>query len=58
MSEIVNGHEPYEGENQLDVAMKIRDQGCTPSIPDDCDPVLAELMQMCWKVNPDDRPVS
>ncbi len=46
------------GENQIDVAMKIRDQGYTPSIPDDCDPVLKELMQMCWKVNPDDRPVS
>jgi serine/threonine protein kinase len=58
VSEIVNGHEPHEGENQLNVAMQIRDEGYTPPIPDDCDPVLRELMQMCWRVNPDDRPVS
>lgn len=58
VSEIVNGHEPHIGENQIDVAMKIRDQGYIPSLPDDCDPVLKELMQMCWKYNPDDRPVS
>lgn len=57
MSEIVNGYEPHAGENQIDVAMKIRDQGYTPSIVDDCDPVLKELMQMCWKFTPDDRPV-
>jgi predicted Ser/Thr protein kinase len=56
VSEIVNGHEPHEGENQLNVAMQIRDEGYTPPIPDDCDPVLRELMQMCWRVNPDDRP--
>jgi hypothetical protein len=35
-----------------------RDEGLTPKIPDDCPALLAELMQMCWKKDPNQRPVS
>lgn len=54
----MNGGEPHENDNQLDVAMKIRDEGLAPKIHEGCDPVLVELMQMCWKKSPNERPVS
>jgi predicted Ser/Thr protein kinase len=54
--EIVSGHEPHEGENQLDVARKIKDTGYAPTIAENCDPVLKELMEMCWKFDPAERP--
>jgi hypothetical protein len=37
---------------------KYRDEGLTPKIPDDCPPLLAEIMQMCWNKDPNQRPVS
>jgi hypothetical protein len=30
----------------------------TPAIPDDCPSLLREVMEMCWKKEPDQRPVS
>jgi hypothetical protein len=30
----------------------------TPKIPDDCPPLLAEIMRMCWNKDPNQRPVS
>jgi hypothetical protein len=30
----------------------------TPKIPDDCPPLLAEIMKMCWNKDPNQRPVS
>jgi hypothetical protein len=35
-----------------------RDQGLTPTIPNDCPPFVRQLMEMCWKKDPDQRPVS
>lgn len=55
---MVTGKEPHEDADQLEIALKIRDKGVTPEIPEDCDPVLRECMEMCWKFNPSDRPVS
>jgi hypothetical protein len=49
--------EPHANEDQLMVGVKIRDEAFTPAIPDDCDPTLREVMQMCWQKNPEDRPV-
>jgi hypothetical protein len=34
------------------------DQGLTPEIPEDCPPLLRELMEKCWKKDPEQRPVS
>jgi hypothetical protein len=30
----------------------------TPTIPNDCPSIFREVMQMCWKKDPDQRPVS
>lgn len=45
-------------EDQLSIAVRIRDSAVTPVIPENCDPVLKEVMEMCWRPNPSDRPVS
>jgi hypothetical protein len=43
---------------QFHFSKKTRDEGLTPTIPEDCPPKLRELMEMCWKKDPDQRPVS
>jgi hypothetical protein len=37
---------------------KYRDKGLTPEIPSNCPQKFVELMQMCWKKQPQQRPVS
>lgn len=55
--EIVAGKPPHEGHHDLfDLALKIRDHYLRPEIPENCDPVLAQIMEMCWRPNPADRP--
>jgi serine/threonine protein kinase len=57
--EIVAQCEPHkEIVNVLEVATAIRDQGLTPKIPDDCPPLLRQVMEMCWQKDPEQRPVS
>jgi hypothetical protein len=40
----------------LQVAMAIRDKGLKPKIPDNCPPLLRQIMRMCWKKDPNKRP--
>jgi len=54
--EIVVQSKPHSGQNPKRVGALIRDQGLTPKIPEDCPPKLRELMEMCWKKQPDQRP--
>jgi predicted Ser/Thr protein kinase len=54
--EIVARREPHTEVNPLDVGPLIRDQLLTPKIPDDCSPILRELMQLCWQADPNQRP--
>jgi len=60
--EIVARKEPHEKEVQLLIGAKIRDEGLTPEIPndnddgDDCPKCLKEVMEMCWKKDPTQRP--
>jgi serine/threonine protein kinase len=56
--EIVAQCEPHKNMNVLDVAVAIRDHGLTPKIPDNCPSLLREVMEMCWKKEPSERPVS
>lgn len=56
--EIVSRNEPHEDEDQLMIGAKIRDSAYTPIIPNECDPTLAELLKMCWRADPTERPVS
>jgi serine/threonine protein kinase len=54
--EIVAQCEPHKNMNVLDVAVAIRDRGLTPTIPDNCPSLLREVMKMCWKKEPNERP--
>jgi len=54
--EIVAQCEPHKNKNVLEVAVAIRDHGLTPTIPDDCPSLLREVMTMCWKKDPNERP--
>ncbi len=56
--EITARQEPHIGEDTLNIAIKIRDSGFTPTIIDDCPLVLKEIMEMCWQMDPSMRPVS
>jgi hypothetical protein len=40
------------------IDFECRDEGLTPEIPSNCPQKLVELMQMCWKQQPQQRPVS
>jgi tyrosine-protein kinase Yes len=37
-------------------SFEYRDEGLTPKIPSNCPQELVELMQMCWKKDPQQRP--
>jgi predicted Ser/Thr protein kinase len=54
--EIVTGREPHDNEDQLLIGARIRDEGFHPVIPEDCEPALRRVMEMCWHKNPEDRP--
>jgi predicted Ser/Thr protein kinase len=54
--EIVARHEPHVDIDPNQVLILIRDRGLTPKIPHDCPPILRELMEMCWKKYPEQRP--
>jgi hypothetical protein len=40
----------------FDIGVQIRDKGLTPKIPEDCPPLLREIMELCWRQQPEERP--
>jgi serine/threonine protein kinase len=56
--EIVRQSEPHVDVDPVDVGALIRDRGLAPKIPDNCPPLLRQLMEMCWQKEPEQRPVS
>jgi serine/threonine protein kinase len=56
--EIVKREEPYQDQNLMDVAVRIRDEGLTPmkSLPPDAPEYIVALMELCFSHNPNDRP--
>jgi len=54
--EIVAQREPHTAIDPKDIPILIRDKGLTPVIPNNCPGKLRELMQMCWKKQPEQRP--
>jgi hypothetical protein len=44
--------------NNNHLIVEYRDEGFTPEIPSNCPEKFVELMQMCWKKQPQQRPVS
>jgi predicted Ser/Thr protein kinase len=57
VNEIVSRQEPHVNEDQLSLAVNIRDHAATPAISPDSDPVLVEVIHKCLKADPKDRPV-
>jgi len=57
LSEIVNRHEPlYPVKSLLDIGIMIRDQFQTPKMFVKVPKLLLDIMIMCWKPKPNDRP--
>jgi len=54
--EIVARREPHADRDVLEAALAIRDKGLTPNIPDDCPPLLRQVMELCWQKDPEQRP--
>jgi len=54
--EIVAQREPHTDVDPKTILVLIRDNGLTPKIPKECPSRLRELMEMCWKKHPDQRP--
>jgi hypothetical protein len=43
-------------EDPLSVGGKIRDEGFTPAIPEQCNPKIKQLILDCWNIEPEHRP--
>jgi len=54
--EIAARCEPHVDMDPNEAAVLIREKGLTPAIPSNCPQKLCELMQMCWKIEPEQRP--
>jgi len=53
---LTKGGDPYPGENPIDVACAVRDEGRVPIVPPSAPQEFVSLMQDCWKQKSDDRP--
>lgn len=55
--ELVTGNVPWAMYSDLlEVVTRVRDKGEHPPIPENCDPLLAEIMLKCWNIDPNERP--
>jgi len=54
--EITAQREPHVQIPPKEVVRLIRDEALTPEIPAECPPALEELMRMCWRRDPKERP--
>ena len=56
VSEIVNREPPHRTLDIITAAFRIRDEGMTPQLRDDCPGILRDLLQQCWYLDPEYRP--
>jgi len=54
--ELITGMLPFQNMTAVQAAFAVVNKGVRPSIPNDCLPVLSEIMTRCWDGNPDVRP--
>eukprot|EP00891_Asterochloris_glomerata_P000437 jgi/Astpho2/437/fgenesh1_pm.00011_%23_16_t len=54
--ELLTGRVPYSEMTPLQAAVGVVQKGLRPQIPPNTPPALAELMQECWRRNPQERP--
>lgn len=54
--ELITGMLPFQNMTAVQAAFAVVNKGVRPIIPNDCLPVLGEIMTRCWDANPDVRP--
>ncbi|KAL2553854.1 Protein kinase superfamily protein [Forsythia ovata] len=54
--ELITGLLPFPNMTAVQAAFAVVNKSVRPSIPNDCLPVLSEIMTRCWDANPDVRP--
>ncbi|KAM0946684.1 putative dual-specificity kinase TKL-Pl-4 family [Dioscorea sansibarensis] len=54
--ELITGMLPFQNMTAVQAAFAVVNKGVRPTIPQDCLPVLREIMTCCWDGNPDVRP--
>ena len=54
--ELITGMLPFQNMTAVQAAFAVVNKGVRPNIPNDCLPVLSEIMTRCWDANPDVRP--
>ncbi|OAY57265.1 serine/threonine-protein kinase STY13 [Manihot esculenta] len=54
--ELITGMLPFQNMTAVQAAFAVVNKGVRPVIPNDCLPVLSEIMTRCWDANPDVRP--
>ncbi|MBA0731807.1 hypothetical protein Gogos_015930 [Gossypium gossypioides] len=54
--ELITGMLPFQNMTAVQAAFAVVNKGVRPVIPNDCLPVLSEIMIRCWDTNPEVRP--
>jgi serine/threonine protein kinase len=54
--ELITGSLPFQNMTAVQAAFAVVNKGVRPNIPNNCLPVLSEIMTRCWDANPDVRP--
>lgn len=54
--ELITGMLPFQNMTAVQAAFAVVNKGARPTVPDDCHPVLRDLIMRCWDANPDVRP--
>ncbi|KAL4564414.1 hypothetical protein LXL04_028478 [Taraxacum kok-saghyz] len=54
--ELITGMLPYHNLTDVQAAFAVVNKGIRPPVPDDCLPVLNEIMTRCWDGDPNVRP--
>ncbi|CAH8367123.1 unnamed protein product [Eruca vesicaria subsp. sativa] len=54
--ELITGQLPFQGMTAVQAAFAVVNRGVRPTIPNDCLPVLTEIMTRCWDGNAEVRP--
>lgn len=54
--ELITGMLPFQNMTAVQAAFAVVNKGVRPIVPNDCLPVLSEIMTRCWDGNPEVRP--
>jgi serine/threonine protein kinase len=54
--EMIAREVPFTGLNGVQVSIQVTTNGLRPQLPEDLDPDMGRLIQLCWDTNPENRP--